>query len=231
MNERDSNLLSRLFALQDLNYKAFHCALIPTVDPNAVIGVRTPMLRALAKEFGQTAQAKEFLKQLPHKYYEENNLHGMLISSMKDYGQAVAALDSFLPYVDNWATCDLIRPKIFKKQHAELPQKVRIWMASEHTYTVRFGIEMLMSFYLDEHFRPKYLDWVSSVRSEEYYVNMMIAWYFATALAKQYDAALPYLEEQRLDQWTHNKTIQKAIESYRISPEQKEHLRGLRRKT
>ena len=147
---------------------------------------------------------------------------------MKDYSQVIAALDAFLPYVDNWATCDLMSPKIFKKHLPELREQIQVWMASSHTYTIRFGIEMLMTFYLDEQFQPEYLDWVADVHSEEYYVNMMIAWYFATALAKQYDAALPYLQEHRLEPWTHNKAIQKAIESYRITDEQKAYLRSLK---
>ena len=168
------------------------------------------------------------MKILPHKYYEENNLHGFLIETMKDYNQVIAALDAFLPYVDNWATCDLMSPKIFKKHLPELREQIQVWMASSHTYTIRFGIEMLMSFYLDEQFQPEYLDWVADVQSEEYYVNMMIAWYFATALAKQYDAALPYIQQHRLEPWTHNKAIQKAIESYRITDEQKDYLRSLK---
>ncbi len=191
-------------------------------------GIRTPELRKYAKTFSKTPEAAEFLKILPHRYYEENNLHGFLIESMRDYGQVIAALDAFLPYVDNWATCDLMRPKVFQKHLPELLEEIRRWMASDRTYTIRFGMEMLMTFYLDEAFRPEYLDWVAEVRSQEYYVNMMIAWYFATALAKQYGAALPYIENHRLEPWTHNKAIQKAIESYRITEEQKMYLRTLK---
>lgn len=223
-------LQRELFALQDLGYRDFHSKLMPTVDPAAVIGVRTPALRKLAKSFAGTPEAAEFLKTLPHRYYEENNLHGMLIAAMKDYSQTVAALDKFLPYVDNWATCDLIRPAAFQKRPPGLPEQARSWMASGKTYAVRFGIETLMCFYLDEAFRPEYLEWVAGVRSEEYYVNMMAAWYFATALAKRYGAALPYLEEGALALWTHNKAIEKAIESRRITDGQKAYLRKLKRK-
>lgn len=225
MRRMERDLLESLFALQDLNYKAFHCKLMPTVEPESVIGVRVPALRKLAREFGKTPQAEVFLRKLPHQYYEENNVHGCLISAMKDYDQAVAALNAFLPYVDNWATCDLISPRAFKTHPAPLLEQCRMWMASEHVYTVRFGIGVLLGFYLDDAFSPEQLEWVADLRSEEYYVNMMIAWYFATALAKQYGATLPYIQQRRLDPWTHNKAIQKAVESYRITPEQKALLR------
>lgn len=228
MSDIEKMVQARLFELQDLKYRDFNSKLIPTVDPETVIGVRTPELRKFAKAFSKTPEASEFLQILPHKHYEENNLHGFLIENMKDYDQAIAALDAFLPYVDNWATCDLMRPKAFKKHLPELREQIKVWIASDHTYTVRFGIEMLMSFFLDEPFQPEYLDWVAGVRSEEYYVNMMIAWYFATALAKQYDAALPYIQQRRLEPWPHNKAIQKAIESYRITDEQKAYLRSLK---
>ena len=172
--------------------------------------------------------AEDFLRQLPHRYYEENNLHGLLISSIPNYGPSVAALEAFLPHVDNWATCDLLSPKAFRDHPPELPGQIRRWVGDPHPYTVRFGLGVLLSFYLDEDFRPEYLALAAGVRREEYYVRMMVAWYFATALAKQYDAALPYLVNRRLDRWTHNKTIQKAVESYRITPEQKTYLRSLR---
>ena len=223
-----NHVQEQLFALQDLKYRDFQCKLMPTVPTETVIGIRTPELRKYAKTFSKTPEAAEFLKILPHRYYEENNLHGFLIESMRDYGQVIAALDAFLPYVDNWATCDLMRPKVFQKHLPELLEEIRRWMASDRTHTIRFGMEMLMTFYLDEAFRPEYLDWVAEVRSQEYYVNMMIAWYFATALAKQYGAALPYIENHRLEPWTHNKAIQKAIESYRITEEQKMYLRTLK---
>lgn len=228
MNEVEKSVQARLFALQDLKYRDFNRKLIPTVPPETIIGVRTPELRKFAKAFAKEPDAAEFLKLLPHKYYEEYNLHGFLIETMKDYSQVISALGAFLPYVDNWATCDLIRPNVFKKHLPELLEQIIIWMASDHTYTIRFGMEMLMTFYLDEHFQPEYLEWVAGIRSKEYYVNMMIAWFFATALAKQYDAAFPLIRQRRLDTWTHNKAIQKALESYRITEEQKMLLRSLK---
>lgn len=228
MNSLQEAIQTRLFELQDLKYKEFQCKLMPTVKPETVIGVRTPELRKFAREFSKTPQAMEFLKTLPHTYYEENNLHGFLIETIKDYDAAIAAVEAFLPYIDNWATCDLISPKIFKKHLPELYEKIKVWLKSDHTYTVRFGIGMLMSFYLDDEFEPEMLDLVAGVHSQEYYINMMIAWYFATSLAKQYDAALPVLQEQRLDKWVHNKTIQKALESYRITDDVKSYLRTLR---
>ena len=221
-------ILKTLFALQDLKYRDFQAKLMPTVDPETVIGVRTPELRRLAKEYAKTPESREFLKLLPHRYYEENNLHGFLLETVKDYGQAMEYVENFLPYINNWVTCDMVCPKVFGKHLPELLEKIRVWIASGETYTVRFGLGMLMRFYLDEAFRPEYLELAASLRSEEYYVNMMTAWYFATALAKQYGAALPYLQERRLDPWTHNKTIQKALESRRISEEQKTCLRALR---
>jgi 3-methyladenine DNA glycosylase AlkD len=228
MHPIEQEVRQKLFALQDLKYREFQCKLIPTVDPETVIGVRTPELRKFAREFSGTPEAEEYLKLLPHRYYDENNLHGFLIERIRDYDTLIAHLETFLPYIDNWATCDLISPKVFRKHLPELYEKIKLWIASGRTYPVRFGIEMLMSFYLNEAFLPEHLGLVAGVRSEEYYVKMMIAWYFATALAKQYDAALPYLQERRLDSWTHNKTIQKAIESYRISEEQKAYLRTLK---
>lgn len=219
-----------LFAMQDPAYRDFHSRLMPTIDKARIIGVRTPALRQYAKTFAKTDEAAAFLRELPHVYYEENNLHGFLIAEMKEFGAAVAALDEFLPYVDNWATCDMLRPKVFKKHTEALLPKIREWMASGQEYTVRFGIEMLMCYYLDEAFFPASLDWVAAARGEDYYIKMMVSWYFATALAKQWEAALPYLTGCRLEIWTHNKTIQKAVESYRITPEQKTYLRTLRRK-
>lgn len=202
---------------------------MPTVDSEKVIGVRMPLLRKLAKELSGTVDADAFLEELPHEYYEENNLHLLLIGTLRDYGNCVRRINVFLPYIDNWATCDIPAPKVFRKYLDELIKQVRVWITSEDTYTVRFGIGMLMQLYLDEAFRPEYPALVAAVESEEYYVNMMRAWYFTTALAKQYETALPYIEEQRLDIWTHNKTIQKAVESYRITPEQKAYLRMKRR--
>lgn len=218
----------KLFELQDLSYRDFHARLMPTVSKERVIGVRTPALRKFAKEFGKTKEAEEFLKQLPHEYYEEDNLHGFLIAGMKDFDRCTEELDRFLPYVDNWATCDLMSPKIFKKHLQELLVKIRVWTASEHTYMIRFGVGMLMSLYLDDAFELEYPEMVSGIRSDEYYVNMMIAWYFATALAKQYEAVLPFIENGRLDKWMHNKAIQKAVESCRVSDGQKAYLRTLK---
>ncbi len=222
------SIRDRLLSLKDEKYKAFCEKLIPTVNPDSILGVRTPVMRALAKEIKDTPEAKEFLKKLPHKYYEENNLHSFLIEKIKDFDECVFELERFLPYVDNWATCDVMSPKCFKKHPEELIEKIRKWIFSDKTYTIRFGIEMLMSFYLDENFKTEYLNWVSKIRSEEYYVNMMIAWYFATALAKQYESTVGFIEDKKLAVWTHNKTIQKAVESYRITDEQKTYLKSLK---
>lgn len=230
MNHTEEAIQCRLFELQDLKYKEFSCKLMPTVNPDTVIGVRTPELRKLAKEYARTPQAEEFLAVLPHKYYEENNLHGFLIETMRDYDFAIQELEAFLPYIDNWATCDLISPKVFKKHLPELYEKIKTWLKSDRTYTVRFGIGMLLSFYLGDAFRPEMPELVAGIRSEEYYINMMIAWYFATALAKQPDAVMPFIQKQRLEKWTHNMVIQKAIESYRISDEMKAYLRTLKGK-
>lgn len=224
----ETRIRKRLFSLQDLDYKAFQCRLMPNIDPDTVIGVRTPELRAFAKNLAKTPDAREFINILPHKYYDENNLHGFLLETIKDYDEALHAVDAFLPYIDNWATCDLISPKVFKKHLPELLVKIREWMDSGKTYTVRFGIEMLMSFYLDEAFKPEYAEMVACVKSEEYYINMMIAWYFATALAKQPEYIMPYFTECRLEKWTHNKAIQKCVESRRISKEIKDYLRSLK---
>ena len=228
MGDLEQKVQKQLMAMQDLKYRDFQCKLMPTVASDTVIGVRTPELRKFAKEFSKKPDVDEFLKILPHKYYEENNLHGFLIETIKDYDRVITELDAFLPYVDNWATCDLMRPKIFQKHLEELLGKIKEWINDDHTYTIRFGIEMLMSFYLDEQFCPEFSELVSYVQSEEYYVNMMVAWYFATALAKQYDDTLPYIEQHRLSKWTHNKAIQKAVESYRISDGQKTYLRTLK---
>ncbi len=222
-----TDIQKRLFELQDLKYRDFTAALIPTVDKTRVIGVRTPMIRKLAKELTE-AQKEEFITNLPHKYYEENNLHACIIESIRDYDNAISELERFLPFVDNWATCDMMRPKIFRKHLPELLEKIKQWCVSKHTYTIRFGLEMLMCYYLDSEFKTEYLEIPANVKSDEYYVNMMIAWFFATALAKQYDKALPYIECKRLDKWTHNKAIQKAIESYRVSDEQKKYLKTLK---
>ena len=218
----------KLFALQDPEYRAFHCALIPNVPAQTVIGIRTPALRSLAREISGTPEAEAFLSALPHEYYEENNLHGFLLCRIRDYGSCVAQIDRFLPYVDNWATCDSMSPACFSRNPAALEADIRRWIASGRTYSVRFGLRCLMNHFLDDRFRPEFLALAASIRSEEYYINMMTAWFFATALAKQYAVALPYLENHRLDPWVHNKTIQKARESYRITQEQKEYLKTLK---
>ncbi len=220
-----------LFEMQDEKYRDFQAKLIPTVAPETVIGVRTPLLRSYAKKLYKNENIQEFLENLPHQYFDENQLHAFIISEMKDYGVCVAELKRFLPYVDNWATCDQLSPKVFKKHKEELLEEIKVWIGSTETYTIRFGVGMLMQHYLDEDFVPAYPEMVARIRSEEYYVNMMLAWYFATALAKQYDVILPYIEEQKLDTWAHNKAIQKAIESFRITQEQKEYLRSLKVKT
>lgn len=228
MSDIGERIQAELWEMQDAGYKDFHAKLIPTVSPEAIIGVRTPQLRKYAKQLAKDPQISDFLAQLPHKYYDENNVHAFVVEQIKDYGECLAQTERFLPYIDNWATCDMMAPKVFAKHKEELLEPVRRWIASSETYTIRYGVGMLMRFYLDEDFRPEYLRWVAEISSEEYYVNMMRAWYFATALAKQYEAAVPYLEEKRLDGWTHNKAIQKACESYRMTAEQKKYLRSLK---
>lgn len=217
-------ICKRLFELQDTGYRDFHSKLMPTVKKELVIGVRTPDLRRLAKEISKTEYAADFLEILPHKYYEENNLHAFLIEEIKDYDECISQINRFLPFVDNWATCDMMRPKIFKKHLPQLLSEIKKWINSDDVYAVRFGIEMLMCHYLDDAFRPEYPEWVSQIKSDEYYIKMMVAWYFATALSKRYDDIVPYMENYRLDTDTHNKTIRKAIESYRITDEQKAYL-------
>ena len=219
---------TELFRLQDVKYRDFQSRLIPSYDSDTMIGVRTPELRKLAKQAGRRTDVSVFLDDLPHTYFDENQLHAFILSEMKDYAACLKRVDSFLPYVDNWATCDQMSPKIFKKYRTELLGSIRNWIKSHQTYTIRFGIKMLMEHFLDEDFSPAYPELVAEVKSDEYYVKMMIAWYFATALAKQYEAVLPFIEAQRLEVWTHHKTIQKAVESYRITPAQKEYLKSLR---
>ena len=214
----------QLFEMQDLKYRDFHAGLMPNIDKNRIIGVRTPQLRKFAKEYGKTENAKTFLTVLPHQYYEENNLHGLLIEQIKEYDSALDELERFLPYIDNWATCDMLAMKVVKKHLDLFIKKIYQWLESKHTYTIRFAIGMLMRYYLEDTFKIEYARKVAEISSEEYYVNMMRAWYFATALAKQYEQVIPFLEERQLDVWTHNKTIQKSVESYRISPKQKEYL-------
>ena len=228
MTQTERYVRDRLFGLQDLKYKDFHSRLMPTVDSELVIGVRTPELRLFAKEFSKTDMAEDFLLSLPHKYYEENNLHAFMISAMKDYGTVIEKLNAFLPFVDNWATCDMMRPVVFRKHRSELLCEIEKWIKSDKPYTVRFGIEMLMVHFLREDFDISYPQTVAEIRSEEYYVRMMVAWYFATALAYRYNEILPFIEDRVLDEWTHNKAIQKALESYRMTAEQKEYLKKLK---
>lgn len=228
MSDIGERIRAELWEMQDVGYKDFHAKLIPTVASEAIIGVRTPELRKYARKLAKDPQIGDFLAQLPHQYYDENNVHAFVVEQIKDYGECLAQTERFLPYIDNWATCDMMAPKVFARHKEKLLESVRKWIASSETYTIRYGVGMLMRFYLEEDFRQEYLQWVADIRSEEYYVNMMRAWYFATALAKQYEAVIPYLEEKRLDDWTHNKAIQKACESYRVTAEQKKYLRGLK---
>lgn len=214
-----------LFKMQDMDYRDFNSKLIPTVDKESMIGIRTPDLRKYAKQLGKSSDVIEFLQTLPHKYFDENQLHAFIISEIKDFKNCIDEINRFLPYIDNWATCDQLSPKVFKKYHNELFEYIKDWLKSDKVYTLRFGIGMLMEHFLDEDFDILYPEIVSKIRSGEYYINMMIAWYFATALAKQYESVIPFIENNSLDIWTHNKAIQKSIESYRITDEQKAYLR------
>ena len=223
-----TELYRKLYELQDLKYRDMQMRIIPSIDPGSIIGVRTPALRTIAKEILRSGEYGEFLKELPHRYFEENQLQAFIISGIKDPEVCMQELERFLPYVDNWATCDQMSPGIFRKHKALLLEHVRKWIRSDKPYTVRFGVGMLMQHFLDEDYDPQYPEMIAGIRSDEYYVNMMIAWYFATALAKQYDSILPYIEQKRLDPWTHNKAIQKSIESYRITDEQKAYLKTLK---
>lgn len=222
-----------LLNMQDQNNAAFQAKLTPGIERELFLGIRVPLLRIYAKQLAKdperAPECSHFLAELPHKYFDENMLHALLVSQMKNYSECLCELEHFLPFVDNWAVCDILSPAVFKKQRQALLEEIPAWIASPHPYMCRFGIEMLMSHFLDADFDPRYLELPAAVRSSEYYVNMMIAWYFATALAKQWDASLPYIQEQRLDRWVHNKTIQKAIESRRITDEQKSLLRSMKR--
>ena len=223
-----SEIREALFQLRDEEYRRFQAGLIPCIAPETMIGVRTPALRSLAKQLYRSGEYTGFLAELPHRFFDENQLHAFILSEMRDFEACIAETCRFLPYVDNWATCDQLSPRVFKKGRRQLLEYIRAWLDSGQTYTVRFAIGMLMSHFLDADFDPEYLRMVSQVRSGEYYVRMMVAWYFATALAKQYDAALPYIDERKLEPWTHNKAIQKSLESYRISDDRKAYLRGLK---
>lgn len=225
---KEVNIKEELLALQDISYADFQAKLTPNIPRDLFIGVRVPELRKLAKKVAEEPETSKFLRDLPHKYYDENILHGLLISEMRDYDACIEAVDEFLPYIDNWAVCDIMSPKIFKKNKKALLEKIKEWSASEKTYTCRFGIEMLMSHFLDDDFKAEYLEIPLFVKSEDYYVQMMIAWFFATALAKEWDATIKYIEDHRLDRWTHNKAIQKARESSRITLKEKEYLKSLK---
>ena len=226
----DSMITSGLFELQDEGYRVFQAKLIPNISCDRIIGVRTPDLRSYAKKIFQIPEAKEFIQKLPHDYYEENNLHGALLSLLypEDIETFLAELERFLPYVDNWATCDMLSPKIFRKHLPYIYERIKKWLQSDHEYTVRFGIVTLLGFYLDDAFDPEMLSLVANTESEKFYVKMAVAWYFSIALVKQYEVTLPYIQKQILEPWTHNKAIQKALESRRISPEKKEYLRNLK---
>lgn len=223
-----THLQEELFKLQDTEYRDFNSSLIPGIDKETVIGIRTPVLRKFAKEYAKSGETEQFMRELPHEFYEENNLHMMLIGQIKDYDECISELEKFLPYIDNWATCDSPLPKCFNKNKEDVLERAKNWIATDATYVKRYGMGVMMRLFLDEDFKEEYIQLVASVKSEEYYVNMMIAWYMATALAKQWDAAIPYIQERRLSEWVHRKSIQKAVESYRITPEQKEYLKGLR---
>lgn len=222
------SVIEQLFELQDLSYKDFHKKLIPNIDEDDIIGVRTPVLRKFAKEFAKSELKDEFLNSLPHKYYDENNLHAFVIEAIKDYDECINKIDKFLPYIDNWATCDSLSPKIFKKHKKEVYDKIKIWLKSDKTYTVRFAIVTLLANYLDDDFEEEMLTLVTDIKSEEYYINMAIAWYVSMALVKQYDSTIKLIQSKKLDKFTHNKSIQKAIESYRVDDDKKKYLRTLK---
>ena len=229
MSDIKKEIEERLFSLADEKYRDFHSSLMPTIPKENIIGVRVPYVKNIAKEFGSRDDIGEFLSDLPHKYYEENNLHIFIISAIKDYETCLAEVEKFLPYIDNWATCDGSNPKALLKQPQRFYEKLKLWLKSDKTYTVRYAVDILMNrVYLEDNFSPEHLELVSSLTSEDYYVKMVVAWYFATALAKQYESTLPYIEKQKLPVWTHNKAIQKATESRRITDEQKEYLRKLK---
>ena len=221
----NNKILSDLLNMRDEKFAHFNASLIPTTKSKNVIGVRTPDLRKYAKTIINT---DDFLQKLPHKYFEENQIHAFILSDIRDFEKCVKNIDAFLPYIDNWATCDQLIPRVFAKNTDKLLPWINKWIKSKHTYTVRFTIGLLMRFYLGDNFDLKYANMVAEIKSSEYYVNMMRAWYFATALAKNWDAVIGFIENKKLDAWTHNKTIQKSIESFRITPTQKEYLSKLK---
>lgn len=221
-------ITNKLLLLQDLNYREFHAKLIPNVSKESIIGVKNPNVKQVAKEIIKNHDEELFIGNLPHKYYEENNLHSYIICECKDYNKTIKLLDDFLPYVDNWATCDIITPKIFKKNRDKLLTEIERWINSNNTYIIRFGIKMLMNFFLDDEFKKEYLDIPLKIKSNEYYVNMMIAWFYSTALAKQYEETIKIIESKKLNKWIHNRSIQKALESYRVDNDKKTYLRSLK---
>jgi 3-methyladenine DNA glycosylase AlkD len=221
-------LYDRLIAERDEAYRDFQAKLVPNIPQETILGVRTPALRAIAKEVSACAERDAFLNDLPHKYYEENLIHFFVLAGFRDFDACVRAVEAFLPYVDCWPVSDQATPKSFRKNRGRLLPYVKQWIASEHVYTARFGLRMLMNEYLDDDFKPEYLDLAASQTGEDYYLKMMVAWYFATALAKQYDAAVPYFEQRRLDEWVHKKAIQKAVESFRVTDAHKDYLKTLR---
>ena len=223
-----NRIINDLFKLKDQKYCDFQTKLFPTLNANMIIGVRTPELKRYAKKMLTDNTYLTFLEDLPHKYFDENQLHAFIISEFKDYDKCILFVNNFLPFIDNWATCDQLLPKVFKTNHDKLIKQVKLWLKSREPYTIRFGIGVLMRHFLDNDFKVEYLELVANIKSEEYYVNMMRAWYFATALVKQYDASIVFLERHKLDTWTHNKAIQKAIESFRITDNQKEYLKSLK---
>lgn len=223
-----SKILDDLIKMQDFKYREFQAKLIPNINSETIIGIRTPELRKYAKDLVKKNEYRLFLDELPHKYFDENQLHAFIISELKDFDLCIFNINKFLPYVDNWATCDQLSPKVFKKRQKDLLKHIKVWISSKDTYSIRFGIGVLMQYFLDDYFKSEYLKLVSSIKSNDYYVNMMISWFFATALAKQYEKTLPFIENNVLDSWIHNKTIQKAIESYRIPSDRKEYLKGLK---
>ena len=222
------SVYERLSKFRNEKYRDFQSKLVPNISKDLILGVKTPEMRKIAKDIKGTQEAEDFLKELPHKYYEENLVHFFLIAMIKDFDECVEAVETFLPYVDCWPVCDQASPNVFKKNHSKILPLIKKWIDSDHVYTSRFGMRMLMNEFLGDDFKPEYLEWVASVKGEDYYVKMMVAWYFATALAKQYDESVIYIEKRRLDPWTHKKAIQKAIESFRVSDEHKEFLKTLR---
>ncbi len=222
------SIYERLSAQQDLSFREFQSKLVPNIDKNTILGVRTPQMKAITKEVFGTEEAARFLEALPHRYYEENMVHFFLIARIKDFDECVTAVETFLPYIDCWPVCDQASPVSFRKNHDRLLPLVKKWIDSEHVYTARFGMRMLMNEFLGENFKAEYLEWVASKSGEDYYLKMMAAWFFATALAKQYDASVGYIENRRLDPWTHHKAIQKAAESYRVSEAHKDYLKRFR---